>query len=471
MAIFRIQKETYSKSHTHSHCYYNAFRLYITVLLLSLTVTIHAQPALSPSAYGWNDAQTDIDRYKILYRLQTDAIKLGVTVDYSEIDTANIELGYGSLLIPLADINDFKGMVINVNNTERKDYIFQRVETIRSISLTKKQIDSGDFTNIEELNNGDYMLCVKDKNVWGTRNGYADSIIRKDMIYVRNGYAKNKTIMPYDNDWTDIECTYTPVRDKPVIIKNLTVNRVAGAKYCTFIISIKNINDVRIENVTINTPDAGNFSGDQAIRFYDCMNVTLKDVTINGTYSQKDKWGYGIHMSNVYGFTAKRLKGHGTWGVFGNMNINNATLEDCDINRWDIHHYGRDVTLRHCTISNLYNQYSSIFGTVTYDCCTFNNCIPHLIDSSYNTYTKYNVVFRNCTINAMDMNARMFAFYNRNDNNINPRPELSEKYWPNVHIENLKINYNGSNLKTFVKEKSYFNNKNISNTLYDMLKM
>lgn len=445
-------------------------RIAIIIYLLSIVNIAYTKKILSPSAYGWNEAKTGIERYKILYRLQNDAIQLKTSVDYSEIDTANIELGYGCLLIPLTDYNDFKGMVINITNTERTDYIFRRVETEHPITLTKKQVDSGDFTTINELKNGEYMLCIKDKNVWGTRRGYTDATIRKDLIYVKNGYAKTKTIKPYNNEWSDIECTYTQVRKKPLTIKNLTVNRKAETQYKTYIIDLKNLNDIKIENITINTPDAGDFSGDQAIRITNCMNVTIENVTINGSYSQKKKWGYGINLLNVTNFTARKLYGHANWGIFGTQNINNALLEDCDINRWDIHFYGKDVTLRRCTISNLYNQYSSIYGTVTYDRCTFNNCVPHLIDSSYNAYTEYNVVFKNCILNMNNTNAKMFAFYNRNESNINPRPELSTKYWPHVTLENITINYGAPPFRINIKKKLY-NSNVINNTLYDMLKM
>lgn len=146
-----------------------------------------------------------------------------------------------------------------------------------------------------------------------------------------------------------------------------------------------------------------------------------------------------------------------------------ATLKDCDINRWDIHHYGKDITLRNCTVSNVYNQYSSVYGTITYDGCTFNNCIPHLIDHSYNAYTKYIVRFRNCTVNTGSKYSRLFLF-NRNDNLTNPRHELAEKFWPDVKIENLRINISGSNAATlFIRNKKFKDDSRIDATLADML--
>ncbi len=441
----------------------------ISAILLIMANVMYAQKVLSPSAYGWKEAKNGIERYKALYRLQADAVKTGATVDYSEIDTANIELGYGCPLIPLADYNDFKGMVINVTNTVRYDYIFRHKAKTYSVNVTKEQIDKGDFSNVQALKKGDFLLTIKDKNVWGVRNGYSDLVIRQDLLYIKNGKARNKAIMPYNNEWSSPECTYIPISDKPLVIKNLTVNRTEGDAFKTYIIDVKGVYDVRIFNVTINTPDPGNFYGDQAIRITDCMDVLMEDVTIRGSYSQKKQWGYGISLNNVVNFTARRLYGHASWGIFGNNNVNTALLEDCDINRWDIHHYGKDITLRNCTVSNVYNQYSSVYGTITYDGCTFNNCIPHLIDHSYNAYTKYIVRFRNCTVNTGSKYSRLFLF-NRNDNLTNPRHELAEKFWPDVKIENLRINISGSNAATlFIRNKKFKDDSRIDATLADML--
>ena len=460
MSIKTLQNSQHSELRT---------RAIISTILLIMANVMYAQNVLSPSAYGWKEAKNGIERYKVLYRLQADAVKTGATVDYSEIDTANIELGYGCPLIPLADYNDFKGMVINVTNTAQYDYIFRHEAKTYSVNVSKEKIDNGDFSDIEALRNGDCLLSITDQNVWGVRNGYSDHVIRKDLIYIRHGKAITQTILPYNNEWSSPECSYIPVAKDPLEIKNLTVNRTKGDAFKTCIFDIKGVYDVRIFNVTINTPDAGDFYGDQAIRITDCMDVLMEDVTINGSYSQKMQWGYGIYLGNVANFTARRLYGHAAWGIFGNVNVNTALLEDCDINRWDIHHYGKDITLRNCTVSNVYNQYSSVYGTVTYDGCTFNNCIPHLIDHSYNAYTKYVVQFINCTINTESIYSRLFLF-NRNDKLTNTRHELEKKYWPDVKIKNMRVNIKGKNAITlFIKRRAYYNDNKIDASLYDML--
>lgn len=57
--------------------------------------------------------------------------------------------------------------------------------------------------------------------MWGVRNGYSDLVVRQDLLYIKNGKARNKTIMPYDNEWSAPECFYIPISDKPLVIKNL----------------------------------------------------------------------------------------------------------------------------------------------------------------------------------------------------------------------------------------------------------
>ena len=440
------------------------------VILIVISFYVYAQTVVSPFQYGWLEADSDKARYKVLYETHTAAVEQGAQVDYCGIDTANIELYYGCRLIPLTDYNDFKGLVINVKNNVRNDYIFSHAEPSTPVTLNKESIDKGTFNGVNELQNGDYLLCIKDTNVWGKREGYSDPVIRCDIIYVKNGRGKTRAILPYNNEWSAPECTYTPVKNKPFVIKNLTINRKSSdSLYKTMAINLKNLYDVRLDCITINTEKDSLLFGDQAIRITNCMNVTMKNIRLNGSYSQENKWGYGISLYNVADFKTKNLYGHAKWGIFGNNNVNGAVLEDCDINRWDIHHYGKDVILRHCKISNQYNQYSSIYGTVTYDCCHFINCIPHLIDSSYNAYPEYNIVFRDCIIDVNNKDARMFLF-NRDDSKVNPRHEMSKKYWPNVSIEKLTVKYNINNpMSVFVKKMRFTNDSHIDTSILNMV--
>ena len=73
--------------------------------------------------------------------------------------------------------------------------------------------------------------------------------------------------------------------------------------------------------------------------------------------------------------------------MFGNNNINTALIENSEINRFDIHCYGRDISFKDVVFVNLYNQFSSTFGTIRFDRCTFRHFTPVLYEASYNSYT------------------------------------------------------------------------------------
>ncbi len=409
---------------------------YLFALLVFSTIT-NAQATLSPFDYGWKEAATDVERFRVLYNVQSEGVRLGKDVDYSGIDTANIELGYGCAPIPLTDTNDFCGMVINVRNTARNDYLFSRIEKPTAITLSKASIDAGDFTDVPELCNGEYMLIIKDKNTWGERIGYSDKVIRKDVLHTKNGKALNNVIMPYNNVQSDPECEYIAVRRKPLVIKGMTINRSGSDNFSTYIIRLHCLDNISLNNITINTPQKNSY-GDMAIRIYDSMNVTFNNININGTYSKTDKWGYGFNLNNIHNLIAKRLNGHAAWGIFGNNNINTALLEDCDINRWDIHSYGKDITINRCTFTGMYNQHSSVYGEVTYDSCTFINHVPMLIEWSYGALVPTTVRLMDCTIKG-DVSTCTLGRIKLDRTHRSPRKELEKWTIPTLILQNTKL--------------------------------
>ena len=126
------------------------------------------------------------------------------------------------------------------------------------------------------------------------------------------------------------------------------------------------------------------------------------------------------------------------WGLFGNNNINKVTLTDCDINRFDIHCYGKDVLCEKSTFRNLYNQFSSMAGEVVFNNCRFIKFVPVLIESSYNAYTLFDVKFQNCSIEVdparpylIDLGSIDFAKRNRS--------ELSKIQLPSLVINGMNI--------------------------------
>ena len=171
------------------------------------------------------------------------------------------------------------------------------------------------------------------------------------------------------------------------------------------------------------------------------VKVTFRDVTVDGTYSgygASRGYGYAFSLNNLWNTVFERVTADGNWGVFGTNHLSNTTLTECDLNRFDIHCYGRDVLLRRCTLRQRQTQFSSMYGTLTFDSCRFIDCIPVRIRSSYNAYTPFDIEMRDCTF---EMTTRHHSLVNVMllDTATNARPELSVKCWPNLKIENMTV--------------------------------
>ena len=120
-------------------------------------------------------------------------------------------------------------------------------------------------------------------------------------------------------------------------------------------------------------------------------------------------------------------------------NINTATIEDSQLNRFDIHCYGKNVTFKNDTFFDLYNQYSSVFGKITYESCTFTNFVPVLNGGSYNAFVAHETVFKDCVFNATPDKYFLFKLSHLNEP-VNARHELAEKCLPNMTIKNMTVN-------------------------------
>ena len=180
----------------------------------------------------------------------------------------------------------------------------------------------------------------------------------------------------------------------------------------------------------------------------------MVDVKVDGTYSQTNHFGYGINLDNVALFTGERLYARARWGVFGSNNVNGAVLRNCDINRFDIHCYGKDVYCYNCRFSDMYNQFSSVYGDVFFEKCSFTNFIPVLIESSYNAYTPFDLTFKNCTFN-LTANRNYLVTLSGLEEAHNSRPELSRKALPNITIKNCTVNLADDVNKWYIVNTGY----------------
>ncbi len=393
----------------------------------------------SPYSFGLAEATSDIDRYDVLYRTHTAALKDSVGVDYTGIDSLKIEVPTNARPIPLTPYTDFSGLVLTVRNTYKTLFLFELVGTASPIDVEKDLLGGNDFTSVETLAEGTKLLLIEDENLWVERRAGRDyGATRKDVLFLRNGRAKNTPVASYLTASSSPKCYVCSVTDTVQYIRNLTFVRDTGSTYKTKLLKIQYQNNVLLENIAIHTPSS-TMTADAAIQIHDCANITMKDVTIKGTYSRKDYYGYGIEMNNVWNSQFIRLNAQANWGIFGTNNLNKVSLKDCDINRFDVHCYGKDITLTNCKFSKLYNQFSSIYGTVKFDGCRFKDFVPALFEPSYNAYTGFELVFQNCVFDVTRThNFLISAGYL--DDRMNSRPELNLKCWPNVVIRNMTVN-------------------------------
>lgn len=404
----------------------------------SLTVTYKG--SFSPNVYGLQQAKTGEERYEILLRTHKEAVQKGLMVDYRGIDTINLTIPKGAESIPLGPINDFNGAVFNVTNQNQDVYLFSYVNKAEPIDVPAHLIDKGLFLEIPRLNSGKKLLVIEDQNPWvENRKGYSYGHIRRDILLLKQGKAQNQTIMPYDNPQSLPKCKVYDLGIPYIKIEKLILNRTDNSSYKTFLCNIVGTNNVQINNVTINTPQS-DMVEDMAINIVDCTNVSFENVTINGTYSHSDYSGYGICMNNIWNFNANRLETEANWGVFGNNNINVAIINDSEINRFDIHCYGKDVEFHNCVFRNLYNQFSSIYGSIVFNNCIFYSFTPILFENSYKAYTKFDLVFNSCTVEADKDNYYLIKAYDLDGAQLSKgRKELLLKEFPDLYIEGLTI--------------------------------
>lgn len=425
------------------------FVLFSAIMLLTVVGGAFAQSVdmtripqtLSPFDFGLAEATTDSARYAVLYATHCEAVATGAEVTYRGVAALTIEVTPNAQPIPLARRNDFGGLLLTVKNNAKHHYLFSMADSIwNTIDIGPDTVDDGDFDPREEFSEGTCLIVLEDLHPWvNNRIGYSYGAMRKDILLVRENRAVNNPISPYSTDSTDICIKYHPTDEALKTIANLTITRDTTATYKTYCFDIEGINNLKISNVNIYTPDTKNMYADAAINIRNCTNITLEDIHIDGTYSRTNLYGYGIQMNNVWNSTFVRLSARANWGIFGTNNISRATFRDCTLNRFDIHCYGRDIFFYNCTFGKLYNQFSSLFGTLLFDGCRFTDFVPVLIENSYNAYTGFDLTFKDCIFDALPRRNFLVSI-GKVDNQRNSRPELAEKCWPNVTIKNMTVN-------------------------------
>ena len=352
--------------------------------------------------------------------------------------------------LPLTYYTDFSGVTFIVTNTEKNIYLFSLSDKLIPVSVDGKEIDTRVFSRNQVLKSGKKLLVISDKTPWvENRIGHDYGATRKDIMLVENGVGSNTPIQSYSTSVSRPEGSYRDVGTNKIVVKGIVFNRTANSTKKTYLLKMENQSDVTLSNISITTPEGSGLNGDRAMDLANCVNVKLEDISINGTYSLPKQYGYGITLDNICAIQVNNMFGRGNWGIFGNNNVQQAVLKNCDINRFDIHCYGKDVSFENCNFVDLYNQFASVYGDVVFKDCTFSNFTPVLMGSSYNAYTAYDIRFENCTFNLDAKHASIVDFSGFCETE-NTRPELKEKCLPNVAMRNCKVNVSGGLKKWFV---------------------
>lgn len=412
----------------------------LSLALLVLLPLAAAAQNLSPNDYGLREAVSDTDRYWALYRTHAAAVEAGVDVDYSGISELHIAIPTGAKTIPLTRHSDFQGLRLHVLNNADHLFLFTRNPSAQSVALDPAMVDSGDFSAVPELARGSWLLILQDLTPWTERQGFGYKVYRNDLILIRDGRAENRPVFPYATPETKMKCAYCPADSDTTLLANLTLIRDKRSTFRTYMAYCGNIHNLLLRDLAVQTPKS-TLVGDAVVSLRNCSHVTVRRMHVDGTYSKSGTGsgsGYGIMANNLYHSLFDSVMGNAPWGLFGTNNMSSTRLENCHINRFDIHCYGRDVYCRNCYFHTKQTQFSSLVGTLRFDSCRFHDCVPVRIRSSYNAYTPFELVMRDCrfdaTLQHRDLVAVMLL-----DSADNARPELRTKCLPNIDIQNLTV--------------------------------
>lgn len=422
-------------SHIHTFRKISLFLVFVSSLLSAVSAQ------LSPLDYGLREATNGTERWNALYKAHADAIARGMEVSYEGIDTLYIELPSDFKPIPLGRHTDFRGLVLYVTNHVAHGSLFNMVSPSKPVAVDKSLVDSLDFRSVPELAQGHHLLVLEDLTPWTERRGYGYRQFRRDILVVNDGLAENKPVASWNTDSTRVKAYYYDFDpDIASEVGNLTLHRVKGSTFRTYCLSLEGQHNVLVRNIRVTTPRS-RMSGDAVFSIANCAHLRFVGDTVVGTYSgygTSRNWGYAFSMNNVYHSEFELVKASGNWGVFGTNNLSDTRLYGCDIDRFDIHCYGRNVLLCDCTLSSRQTEFSSLYGTVSFVGCHFIDHTPVRIRSSYNAYTPFDIHFIDCIF---ELSRRYHSLVQVDllDTADNPRPELNPKCWPNIFVSNLTV--------------------------------
>ena len=417
---------------------------FAAALLLYFAATAQ-HPATTSLATLLNSVPDDSTRYRLLRQAHVQALANGDTLSYKGIDTLRLEIPTGAEPIPLGLYNDFANAVFIVRNNTADLFLFSRTHIMQPIatdlpdSLLCAAIDTGDFTCIPDLLHGQWLLRVVDSTPWvDQRIGHSYGHYREELLLLDSGRTDHRPIMPYSGTVSRPRLFGCPRPESDKFqFNNITLLRDSLSTYKTYLLNIENLYPAYLHNVIVVTPPS-NLVNDRIIRIYNCATVTLDKLTLLGSYSRTNHSGYGLLMNNCRKTLVLNLYARSAWGIFGTNNMYYTHFISCDFDRFDIHCYGRNVIFDMCRQQDSYNQFSSVYGNICYNDCTFDNFTPLLIEASYNAYPHFSFEMTDCNWH-LTRQRHTLMMAGRLDNENPARPELQEKCLPDIRLSGLSL--------------------------------
>ena len=399
-------------------------------------------------------ANDGIGLYNKLKEIHNSARQANENITYPYGETFNITIQNNQDPIPLSPNTDFNYCKFVVKNTSKIINLFSLAadeDDVHSVTIDKSLLrkDAIIYGSNQEMSITPKLLIVEDQNEWTYRND-SDPFIRKDVLFVTGNQIQNDPIATYNNSASSPACEYVDVSTVQKTIENIVFERTSDSTFVTNLLSTKKQYNVLIRNVTIitQTPNGTPFYEDECININDSAMIEMRNININRTYSAEDHWGYGIRLLNVWNSSILNLTAFNPEkGVMGNENVNGLIVENSDLNRVDVHCYGRDITCTNClfrnesNVTHRYNRVSSFYGKLTFINCTFNSFLPLRIDSDYNAFTPFDLILDNCTLNVSPTQKSIVNTEKLGKANTTTRQELEERCLPNIIITNLHLNF------------------------------
>lgn len=413
-----------------------------------LTLAGTFEGSISPLNFGLQPLDYSTS-YQALYLTHQAAIATGLIVNYSGIKRINITVTADLVSIPLGNNTDFCGCEFHIENNAARKYLFSlggerpRIELTGMNAALLKGID---YTSVPQLQRGNYILVVQDQSLWSKRQisiGNTD-IYRYDIINIQDGYARSMPIMPYDTPNSNPSFYAVDVSmDKSPTICNGKFYRENSTQLTNLFI-VEKVNDLTVKDIYIYTDKytaPTNISADSTFYFDRVTNLTMDSIYQMNTYSQAASAAtHGYFATFMSGTNIKLFNINAydnDWGVIGSRCLNKVFVDKCNINRFDIHIYGRDVYIRDSIFTGRFCQFGGTYGDAVFDGCTFNKCTAAVIcEQTFNYYTPFNLYFKNCVLNKTPW---IYRVTSPNMDVAPIRDEQAKKYLPNIYIDGLTI--------------------------------